>query len=267
MLTAKRINELFVKYDVSPSKRFGQNFLIDNNIINKIIIAASIHEKDVVEIGPGLGSLTFPLLSEVKSLVSYEIDKEMINVLQNEIKDDKFTLIENDFLKEDFSWQNKKTIVANIPYNITSDILFKVFENCEKFDRAIIMIQKEVAERLLAKTKDSNYGKLTVTTSHFADVKKITIVKPSSFLPAPKVDSMVVELIFKENNWANSIKFVNFIKICFSQQRKALFNNLKNTYEKEKILEVLGKLNLPATIRPQELDYLTLTKLFDYIEN
>lgn len=226
-----------------------------------------IKDKDVVEIGPGLGSLTFPLLQEVKSLVSYEIDNEMIKVLQNEITSDKFTLVKNDFLKEEFAWPNKKTLVANIPYNITSDILFKLFQNCEKFDRAIIMMQREVAERILARTKDSNYGKLTVTTAHFASAQKISIVKPSSFVPAPKVDSMVIELTFKTNLWNDSVEFVNFIKLCFSQQRKTLFNNLKNTYDKELIIKALEQLNLSPSVRPQELDYQTFTSLFTIVKH
>lgn len=262
MLTPKQVNELFDKYNVGPSKRFGQNFLIDGNIIAKIIEAAEIDNKDVVEIGPGLGSLTHSLLPKAKSLTSYEIDEDMIRVLKGEINQSKFKLIEGDFLLAPLNWEGKKILVANIPYNITSDILFKLFEHSNKFERAIIMIQKEVGERLLAKPNDSDYSKLTVTANHFGITSKVTLVKASCFIPAPKVDSMVVRIDFNSNNWNDSQQLVPFIKICFAQRRKTLFNNLKNEYGKEIASEVIAKANINPNARPQEITYDGFVNLF-----
>lgn len=262
MLTPKQVNELFDKYNVGPSKRFGQNFLIDGNIITKIIEAAEIDNKDVVEIGPGLGSLTHSLLPKVKSLTSYEIDEDMIRVIKGEINQDKFKLVEGDFLLAPLDWEGKKTLVANIPYNITSDILFKLFEYSHKFERAVIMIQKEVGERLLAKQNDSDYSKLTVTANHFGATSKVTLVKASCFIPAPKVDSMVVRIDFNTNTWSDSQQFVRFVKICFAQRRKTLFNNLKNEYGKDKASEIIVKASINPNARPQEISYEGFVNLF-----
>lgn len=265
MLTPKQVVELFDKYEVGPSKRFGQNFLIDSNIISKIISSSEIKDKDVVEIGPGLGSLTLSLLPEAKTLTSYEIDEDMIRVLKGEITSDKFTLKEGDFLLTKLDWEGKKVMVANIPYNITSDILFKLLENSDKFERAVLMIQKEVGERLLAEPNDSDYSKLTVTVKHFGEVSKVTLVKASCFIPAPKVDSMVVRIDFNDNKWEGSKDFVHFIKICFAQRRKTLLNNLRNEYGKDKANEMLVQNNIPLTARPQELNYEQFAKLFKSI--
>ena len=254
MLTQTDIKNLYDKYNVSASKRFGQNFLIDHNILNKIISSADVKNKDVVEIGPGLGSLTIPLLKEVASLISYEIDNDMIRVLKNEINDDKFTLVENDFLKEEFNWEGKKIMVANIPYNITSDILFTLFKNNNKFESATLMMQKEVAERLIAPVGSKQYGKLTITTSLFADITKVTKVPPGSFIPAPKVESMVVKLAFKETDYKNKLELMEFIKKCFAQRRKTLFNNLKEITGPEKARKIIQDFNFKDSIRPQELN-------------
>ncbi len=265
MLTIKQVTELFDKYNVGPSKRFGQNFLIDANIINKIIDSSAIDKKDVVEIGPGLGSLTLSLLPKAKTVTSYELDQDMIRVLKGEIADPNFTLVEGDFLLAPLEWEGKKVLVANIPYNITSDILFKLFENSQKFERAIIMIQKEVGERLLAQPNDSEYSKLTVTAKHFGNISKVTLVKASCFMPAPSVDSMVVRIDFNDNLWHDSKSFIHFIKICFAQRRKTLLNNLRNEYGKEKANELLIKNEINLSARPQELSHDQFKNLFESI--
>ena len=265
MLTPKQVTDLFNKYNVGPSKRFGQNFLIDSNIISKIIQSSEIENKDVVEIGPGLGSLTHSLLPVAKSVTSYEIDEDMMRVLEGEITEPKFKLEKGDFLEANLNWEGKKVLVANIPYNITSDILFKLFENSSKFERAIIMIQKEVGDRLLAQPNDSEYSKLTVTANHFGKVSKVTLVKSSCFIPAPKVDSMVVRIDFNDNDYSKSDKFMKFVKICFAQRRKTIFNNLKNEYGRDKVIEILSKNNIKESSRPQELSYEQFIALFNEI--
>ena len=127
--------ELIKKYDIKAKKSLGQNFLFDDNVLQQIVYESKVDNKEVVEIGPGLGSMTYILLPVVKELTCYEVDEQMINILNQEIDDPKLTLIKENFLTSNFSeWKNKKTIVANIPYYITSDILFKIFDNIEWFD-------------------------------------------------------------------------------------------------------------------------------------
>lgn len=267
MLKQSDILDLYKKYNVSASKRFGQNFLIDQNILRKIIQVADIKEKEVIEIGPGLGSLTLCILEECKKLTSYEIDKDMIRVLKNEIQSPRFNLNEGDFLKADLTnYINKPTIVANIPYNITSDILFKIFENNVLFDRAIIMMQKEVAERLVSSVGSKNYGKLAITASHFANIKYEFTVPENAFLPAPKVKSAIVSFEFKNVNFNDSIEFISFIKKCFSMRRKTLYNNLKQFLGEAKAKSVIHENNLKESIRPQEITYNKFVSLFNSVK-
>lgn len=266
MLKQSDILNLYDKYDVAASKRYGQNFLIDHNILNKIIDVSNISGKDVIEVGPGLGSLTLPLLESAKSVTSYEIDDDMIRVLKGEIASPRFHLVEGDFLKASFNWEGKRTIVANIPYYITTDILFKIFENIDKFDKAVLMVQEEVADRITATVGSSEYGKLSVTASYFANVKKEISVSPSCFLPAPKVSSAVISLTFKDINFANSRKFTDFVKNCFAQRRKTLYNNLKLIIGPEKSKSILIKNGFKESIRPQELSLNDYILIFNDVE-
>lgn len=264
MFTQKDIFNLYKKYNVSASKKFGQNFLYDKNILEKIINATDINDKHIIEIGPGLGSLTKMLLIKAKKVSSYEIDKEMIKVLKGEILNSKFDLIEGDFLKSNFNWSSKKIIIANIPYNITSDILFKLFENSDKISEAVLMMQKEVGERLLAKVKSKNYGKLTVTTQLFANPEKITLVPPNAFVPMPKVTSIVIKLNFKDSIYDKNI--LKFIKNCFAQRRKTLFNNLRNFINEDLAKDLIQKMNFKESIRPQEVSKDEFIELYEIIK-
>ncbi len=255
MLTLNKIRELQNKYNLNThaKKRFGQNFLIDKNVLNNIIKIADIKDKEVVEIGPGMGSLTVFLLPEVKMLTAYEIDKDMNKILSGEITDDKFTLINGDFLKQSFEWEGKKTLVANLPYYITSEILFRLFENIDKFDKAVIMLQEEVADRLCAPIGSKQYGKLTISTNYYATVKKEFVVKPFSFYPSPRVNSAIVTLVFNKQQSLDNKAFLEFIKKSFTQRRKTLFNNWKLFIGPEKAKELILELNLKDSVRPQEL--------------
>ena len=267
MLKPLNIKLLYKKYDIKHSKRFGQNFLIDQNILEKIVNIINIKNQDVIEIGPGLGFLTLKLLEKVKTLTSYELDQDMIKVLKNEINDEKFTLIEGDFLKQEFKFKNQKIIVANIPYNITTDILFKLFKNSHKFSSAIIMVQKEVGARLTSKIGSKNYGKLTISAQHFCKIKQEFKVSSKAFFPQPKVDSVVISLKFNQNNYQDSKNFLEFIKNCFLMRRKTLFNNLKSFLGKEKAQELLLKNNFSENIRPQELSYQNYFDMFNFIKH
>ena len=265
MLTKTNIKELYEKYQVSASKRFGQNFLIDQGILETIIEVSKCKNKDVIEVGPGLGSLTVFLLESAKSVLAYEIDNDMIKVLKSEYKNDKFELLEQDFTKAEFNWNGKKTLVANIPYNITSNILFKIFANTDKFDRVTLMLQKEVGQRLVAPIGSKNYSKLTVTANLFAtNIQLQKIVKPESFMPSPKIDSAIVTFDLQEET--PSKELVLFVKRCFMQRRKTLFNNLRNFCDPLKSKEIIIKMNLKESVRPQELSHQQFQELFHLIK-
>ncbi|NQZ29349.1 MAG: ribosomal RNA small subunit methyltransferase A [Mycoplasmatales bacterium] len=255
MLTLNKIKELQNKYElqIHAKKRFGQNFLIDQNVLEHIIKVANIKNKEVVEVGPGMGSLTTFLLPEVKKLTAYEIDEDMIKVLSGEIKAKHFELINGDFLKQPLEWEGKRTLVANLPYYITSDILFRLFENVEKFDKAIIMIQDEVADRLSAPVGSKQYGKLTISTNYYATVKKEFVVKPSSFSPAPRVNSAIVTLEFNKTQNLNNKAFLEFVKKSFTQRRKTLFNNWKLMMGPIEAKTMILEMGLKESVRPQEL--------------
>ncbi len=265
MLTLNDINSLQKKYELHAKKRFGQNFLIDQNVLKKIIDVANIKSKDVVEVGPGLGSLTTCLLPLVKSLTAYEIDPDMIRVLNGEINSPKFELIAGDFLKETLTWKGKKTLVANLPYYITSDILFKLFENKDKFDRAIIMIQDEVADRLVAPVGNKQYGKLTISANHFAKIKKEFVVSPQSFTPSPKVHSAVISLEFNDLDSVESMDFLKFLKGSFRQRRKTLFNNWKEIIGSNEARSLIEEMQFDPAIRPQNLTHDDYWKAFSKI--
>jgi 16S rRNA (adenine1518-N6/adenine1519-N6)-dimethyltransferase len=189
----------------------------------------------------------------------------MINFLKNEINNKKFKLVEGDFLTQNLNFKNKKILIANIPYNITSNILFKLFENSKKFSHAIIMVQKEVAERLSSKVGSKNYGKLTISTKYFASIKYKFIVPSNAFLPIPKVESAIILLTFKDKKNKKSKEFLEFIKNCFAMRRKTLFNNLKKFLGVEKASEIIFKNNLTSKIRPQELTYKKYLDMFNNI--
>ncbi|MHA3845988.1 16S rRNA (adenine(1518)-N(6)/adenine(1519)-N(6))-dimethyltransferase RsmA [Mycoplasma sp. VS276A1] len=249
-------------------KEFGQNFLQDNNIINKIVNVFHITDQDVLEIGPGRGALTKALLPSAKSVTSYEIDQDMVDVLTSEIKDAKFHLIHQDFLEADLSSINDVYLIANIPYYITTDILFKVFEHKEKFKGVLLMVQKEVAQRICAKINTSDYSKLSVSAQFLAECKIEFIVPRGCFVPAPKVDSAIISLVFRpevtSQDW-NEIK--DFFKLCFANRRKKLSYALSSKYPKDKILKAYESMGYNDNIRIQQLQIEEIVRLFKLLNN
>ena len=237
-------------------KRFGQNFLQDTNVLNKIVNSIDINNKNIIEIGPGKGALSKLMLEKVKHLVAFEIDYNLVDFLKEEIKNPKFTLINEDFLKIDLSNYQGYSIMANIPYNITTPILFKIFEYHKNFDDVILMVQKEVADRISAKPGTTNYGKLTVSTNHFAVATKLFDISPKAFFPSPKVTSAIIHLKIKKNRpEINDENFLLFVKLCFAMRRKTLINNLKNlkNFDEKKVTNFYSLNNLNLDIRPQNL--------------
>jgi len=242
-------------------KKFGQNFLQDNNIIRKIVETAKIEENSlIIEIGPGAGALTQELVKKGKVL-AYEIDTELKEKLNEKFKDNNnLEIIFDDFLnrniKEDIKnyEYNKLYVVANLPYYITTPIITKIIEEKLDLEKMVIMVQKEVGERFSAKTNSKEYSSITIFLNYYFDIKKEFIVSKNSFVPKPNVDSIIISLNKKNNKVfvKNEEQFFKLIRDSFQQKRKTLKNNLKN-YNFEKILNILEENNLPETVRAEQI--------------
>jgi len=226
------------KYEIyKPKKRFGQNYLVDDNISRKIIKSLGAQHDDVLlEIGPGQGALTKFLVNEYPNYTAVEIDECSVDTLKNKFGKD-LNIVCGDVMKFDFSGLSrtegvKTKVLGNIPYNITSDILFKLLENIGVIDTAVLMVQKEVAERLTAKKETKQYGILAVQFGAFAEIKNIFNVPATAFFPKPRVTSSVIKLAFNENKYtiANVPLFRSLVRNAFSKRRKTLKNSLKDFF-------------------------------------
>ncbi len=224
---------------VKPLKRFGQNYLHDKNIIKKIVGEINPQPDDtIVEIGPGRGALTELIYGKTENFIAVEIDTRVIEDLQSKFP--KFQLIQKDFLKVDISTiydSNKKKlrIIGNIPYNLTSSIIFKIIRNAEFIEDAILMVQNEVAKRMTAKKGSKEYGILTVLLNYFTGTQICFKVSPNAFYPKPKVTSAVVHLYLKELSISKEKRemFIGIVKACFGNRRKILKNSLSNSIFRE----------------------------------
>lgn len=251
-------------------KRFGQNFLQDETVLKKIVSSIDVQNKKIIEIGPGKGALTKLILEKAEKLVAFEIDFNLFDFLKEEITAKNFILVNEDFLKIDLSKYKGYSIIANIPYNITTPIIFKILENFQNFDDVVLMVQKEVAERISAIPGSPNYGKLSVSVANFAFAEKLFDISPKAFFPSPKVTSSIIHFkMKKETNTSNNISFLLFVKQCFSMRRKTLINNLKaqEKYDYEKIKIFFETHNLNKDVRPQMLNLFQYQKLFEFFEN
>ena len=211
-------------------KRFGQNFLIDQQVIEQIISSIATKQDDVVlEIGPGQGALTLPLLEQLNQLHVIEIDRDLIALLNN-IGNEKLIIHQSDALKFDLTTLPENLrVVGNLPYNISSPILFYLLENRTRIKDMTFMLQKEVVERMVAKHGSKTYGRLSVMMQAFFELELLFIVPPESFEPAPKVESAIVYLKPLQQSMVNNIAtFEIIVKQAFSQRRKTLRNCLKS---------------------------------------
>lgn len=268
----KKMKELLEKNGFSLKKKFGQNFIIDENVINSIIDKSKI-DKDtlVIEVGPGAGSLTYKLGMSAKNVICYEIDTTLENVLKENTRDlNNVKVIYQDFLKANVlddikSYEYKKLyFVANLPYYITTPIIIKIIEDCIPVDKMVFMVQKEVGNRFKALPGSKEYGSLSVYLNYYFDVKKILDISRHVFMPEPNVDSIIVEFSKKENLLPvkNEEVFFKLIRDSFTQKRKTLRNNLKG-YNLEKVEEVLNRHNLDLSVRAEQLS----TEIFIEIAN
>ena len=243
--------------DFEFKKSLGQNFLKDKNIINKIVNSIESNKNDlIIEIGPGAGALTKELIKKESDIICFEIDKRLENTL-NEIKSNNLKIIFEDFLNIDLSRYidpkyTRMFFVGNLPYYITTAIINKIVKESNPYS-ITIMIQKEVALRFMARSNTKEYSSLSVFLQYNFDITKVCDVSKNSFIPVPKVDSMVIKLIKnKKNGVKNEEAFYKLIEDSFKQKRKNLRNNLKN-YDLEKINKILNTFNKDLTFRAEQL--------------
>lgn len=263
--TTARTREILNTYNLRAKKNFGQNFLVDASVTGRM--ASTLRDDGVViEVGPGIGSLTEELAKRAKHVRSYEIDERLIPVLEDTLKDyDNVEIVLQDILETDINKELQPLVdkykhiefAANLPYYITTPVLFKLFESSIPFEKIVVMIQKEVADRFSAKPCTKEYGALSVESQYLYDVKKLFNVPRTSFNPAPNVDSAVISFTKHEKNKTvdNEKLFFELVKACFKQRRKTLYNNLREYFDsKEKAELLLLKANIPLETRAEMLD-------------
>ena len=255
---------------IQPRKQFGQHWLRDQEILDRIIIAAELSQSDrVLEIGPGTGNLTSRLLSIVSALVSVEIDRDLCKKLVYKYGgQENFLLIQNDFLESDLSpflkdfprFQNPNKVVANIPYNITGPILAKLLGKIatpapQQYESIVLLVQKEVGDRLVAIAGTKAYGALSIRVQYLASCELICDVPARSFYPQPKVDSVVVRLRPRtlEHPANNPRQLETLIKLGFSSRRKMLRNNLQGSIKIAELTPILEELNFNPQCRAEDL--------------
>lgn len=271
LTSPKIIKEILEEFGAKPSKGLGQNFLIDKNVLQKIIDTSDIKEDDIVlEIGPGMGVLTHELAKKAKKVVAVEKDQTMINILSKTTGQfNNVQIIDQDILETNIESlgleNNKYKVIANIPYYLTSPLIRKLLEEKIRPAEIILMIQKEVAQRICAKVGDMNL--LAVSVQFYAEPKIISYVKKSCFWPAPKIDSAIIKITPKENPTINSDLFFKIVKAGFVQPRKQLLNNFSTALniEREKVESWLTKNNIAPNQRAETLsiqDWKNLTNSF-----
>ena len=271
--------EVLQKYRFNFQKKFGQNFLIDTHVLDKIIDASGVTEDDfVLEIGPGIGTMTQYLCERAREVVAVEIDKNLIPILSDTLKNySNVTVINEDILKLDICKlaeeknQGKPIkVVANLPYYITTPIIMGLFESHVPIDSITIMVQKEVADRMQVGPGTKDYGALSLAVQYYAKPEIVANVPPNCFIPRPNVGSAVIRLTRYEEppvKTGNEEKMFALIRASFNQRRKTLVNGLTNApglgLTKEQVTEALEQMGLPATIRGEALTLEQFASLSD----
>ena len=260
--------EIIKKYNLITKKKFGQNFLTSENILDKIVaIAGNIENKNILEIGPGPGGLTTSILKQKpKKLISVEIDNDLFEILKVEFdKYNNFEVINEDALKinESEYFNNNINVIANLPYNVGTNLLLKWLNNIQLFESFTLLLQKEVVERIVAKPCTKDYGRLSIITQALCDAKKMFDIKPESFIPPPKVMSSVVYIKPKQNIENINIKKLGIItQTLFSQRRKKIKNAI-NLLLKQNIINSNSIMDIDLDKRAEELsvdEYINLSK-------
>ena len=279
-MSVKEVSNFLKDKQFRPSKKLGQNFLINPQIKQRIVNAANLQPKDIVlEIGPGVGAITSILLTHKIKLIAIEVDKRLAELLTTKLKTyNNFTLYNIDALKVDwdkilfeYTQSSDVKLVANLPYSISSLLVLKIIRS-QLISQATIMVQKEMADRLCAKVGTHAYNMFTILVQLFLDVQKLFDVDPSNFSPKPKVQSCVIQLTKKQSvsdlyDISDFEVIDNFLHLAFSNKRKTLVNNLIAQYDKSKILNVLQPIQLPSMIRAEQINPCDLIKIMKALNN
>ncbi|RYG72701.1 16S rRNA (adenine(1518)-N(6)/adenine(1519)-N(6))-dimethyltransferase RsmA [Lentibacillus lipolyticus] len=268
--TPKRTADILRKYGFSFKKSLGQNFIIDVNILQKIIQAAGIGQSSgVIEVGPGIGALTEQLAESAEKIVAYEVDRRLLPILDDTLWNcDNIQVIHQDILEADvgammtsnFEANQPVHVVANLPYYITTPILMKLLREQLPVSSFTVMIQKEVAQRMAATPDSKQYGSLTIAVQYYTDAEVVMNVPRSVFMPPPNVDSSVLKLVKKTEppvNVADEDYFFELVQACFAQRRKTLRNNLRHYFsglaDKDVISMVLDETGIDPARRGESL--------------
>lgn len=274
---SKNTIEVLQKYDFVFQKKFGQNFLIDSHVLDKIVSAAGITKDDfVLEIGPGIGTMTQYLAASARKVFAVEIDKALIPILEDTLKEfDNVQVINQDILKVDIKKLAEEhndgkpiKVVANLPYYITTPIIMGLFESQIPIDSITVMVQKEVADRMKVGPGTKDYGALSLAVQYYAEPYIVANVPPNCFMPRPKVGSAVIRLTRHEKppvEVADEKLMFRLIRASFNQRRKTLANGLNNSpelsYSKEEIQQTIEKCGFKAGIRGEALTLEDFAKL------
>lgn len=270
------------KYKLSANKNLGQNFLINDEVVEKIVGSAEVNEEDlVIEIGPGLGNLTEYLLDRAGKVIAIELDNRMIEILHDRFSlYSNFELLNQDVLKVDLDELIKKNknekikkakIVANLPYYITTPIIMKLLEEKLDIESITVMIQKEVADRLIAKPGSKLSGAITYCVYYYATAESVTIVENNSFIPEPAVDSEVIKLLIRKEHpveLKDESEFFKLIKVSFMQRRKTLINSIVNggiVKSKEDAKKIFDELDLDYNVRGETLTIEQFARMSNYL--
>lgn len=286
MNTLNKTKMILNKYDIKANKRFGQNFLIDDNILENIVEVSNISKSDlVIEIGPGLGNLTEYIIERAGYTLLVEIDSKMIQILNDRFKDkENYILLNDDVLKINLDEKIKEIekelniefekikVVANLPYYITTPILFKLLQDESRIDSITVMVQKEVAERMVAHSKTKDYGILTLMVEYLSDSNIEFIVPRESFIPAPNVTSAIINLRKnKKYSVTNEKLFFELIHKSFAKRRKTMINSLYlsnfNGMDKEILNDIFNKVGIEKNVRAEELEIEDYIKITDAIND
>lgn len=268
--TPTRTNEILEKYGFSFKKSLGQNFLIDTNILHNIVSAADLtKEKGAIEIGPGIGALTEQLGRAAGKVLAIEIDQRLLPILEDTLSPyENIEVVHGDVLElnlkalltEKMAGFDKLSVVANLPYYVTTPILMKLLEERLPLENIVVMIQKEVAERIAAKPGKKEYGSLSVAAQFYAETEVAMIVPASVFVPRPNVDSAVIRLKVRERppvEVDNQDVFFRVVRGSFAQRRKTLLNNLMNGLflktQKDEVIQMLGDIGIDPIRRGETL--------------
>ena len=276
MSTHRQVNAARQSSRPKRKPKLGQNFLVDAGAARRIVDAlGDISHSLVIEIGPGRGALTKLLAQHAGFLIAAELDRDLAQALQQEFHDRRnVNIVEADFLSTSILGllgsisapeSGRVKVVGNIPYYITSDILLRLFEQHEHIETVVLMVQKEVADRLVAEPQSRDYGLLTVTARLFTDVERLFTLPPSAFSPPPQVHSSVLRLRVSpktERLSVNTRDFLNFCKLAFAQKRKTLFNNLRGVYDENSVRAALQKVGVHASARAEELSLNSLADIY-----